>query len=295
MFTGSRIDRVGVERKNESFVAERLARPTTLVLPVGAGGHLVADGPDGARAVLRPLGEAPDLAAALGRLPSVLLGLLDGEAVVALDLGEETPSLADGERMEELRPLAAGLPADEAAMLAHARALLNWRRTQRFCGRCGRACRPIEAGTVMACPDCGRHHFPRTDPAVIMLVRHRDRVLLARATRFERRMFSVLAGFVEPGESLEEAVAREVFEECGVHVTGVRYHSSQPWPFPGSVMLGFVADAEDDTLRTDPDEIAEAAFVTREALRDRARSGWEIPPPLSIARRLIDDWIEGRV
>ena len=295
MFTGSPIDRVGVDRKSETFVAERLRRPTTLILPVGAGGHLVAEAdPGAARAGLRSLDEAPELAARLADTPWVLLGLLDGDAVIALDLGAGAPALGAGERMEELRPLAARLPAPEAAMLAHARALLNWRRTHRFCGKCGHGCEPIEGGTVMQCAACGTHHFPRTDPAVIMRVTCGDRILLARATRFEGRMFSVLAGFVEPGESLEEAVAREVFEECGLRTAGIRYHSSQPWPFPGSVMLGFVARSDDDRISIDPEEIAEAAFFTRDAVRDRAAHGWDIPPPLSIAHRMIDDWLEER-
>ena len=183
-------------------------------------------------------------------------------------------------------------------MLAHARALLNWRRTQRFCGRCGQRCDPIEGGTVVQCSQCGTHHFPRTDPAVIMRVTHDggrgERILLARATRFEGRMFSVLAGFVEPGESLEEAVAREVLEEGGIRFGGIHYHSSQRWPFPGSVMLGFVARAADDRITTDPDEIAEAAFFTRDEVRARAANGWDIPPPLSIARQMIDDWMDAR-
>ncbi len=295
MFTGSPIDRVGVDRKNETFVAEHLRRPATLILPVGAGGHLVAAaGDDGARVGLRSLAEAPELAARLGDTPWVLLGLLGDRAVIALDLGVEAPVLGEGERMEELRPLAVRLPAPEAAMLAHARALLNWRRTHRFCGRCGHRCAPIEGGTVMRCAECGTHHFPRTDPAVIMRVVFGDRILLARATRFEGRMFSVLAGFVEPGESLEEAVSREVLEECGIRTGNVQYHSSQPWPFPGSVMLGFVANAEADRIETDPDEIAEAAFFTRDDIRARAENGWDIPPPLSIARQMIDDWMDGR-
>ncbi len=288
IFTGSRLDRVGAPRKDAAWVAERLRRPSTLVSVMGGGGHLVHEVDGDVRVALRRQDEAPRIE----DHPWVLLGLLDGEAVVAIDAGEGASAPA-GHRFEELRPLGGRLPADEAALLAQARGLLNWRRTHRFCPRCGGACRPIEAGYVMECLGCGTHQFPRTDPAVIMLVRHGDRALLARAPRFEGRMFSTLAGFVEPGESLEEAVVREVAEECGVHVTGVRYHSSQPWPFPASVMLGFTAETADDRLTIDGDEIAEAAFFTREEVRDRERQGFSIPPRLSIARQLIEDWLGG--
>jgi NAD+ diphosphatase len=148
----------------------------------------------------------------------------------------------------------------------------------------------------MRCTNCDTPHFPRTDPAVIMLVTHRDadgseRALLARNARFvERRVFSTLAGFVEPGESLEETVVREVAEECGVRVTRVRYHSSQPWPFPASIMLGFVAETADATITIDGTEIVEAGFFTRAEIRAHDQHGFALPPRMSIARRLIEDW-----
>ena len=174
----------------------------------------------------------------------------------------------------------------------HARGMVNWRRRLLFCGACGAACRPIEAGHVMECTGCGAHYFPRTDPAVIMLVRNRDRILMARAARFPGRMFSVLAGFVEPGESLEQTVAREVFEECGVRATNIAYRSSQPWPFPASIMLGFTAETADEEIVIDGDEIIEARWFTRDDVRDRDRRDFSIPPRFSIARALIDEWCD---
>lgn len=291
-FTGSRVDRMGTERKDAALLERLFRQPGTLLLPVTGDDHHVHGDGDATRVLLLPRVEAPALAAALddGGV-AVLLGRLDGVAVIAV---EAEPSLLPPDRLVRragLRALAANLPVPEAALLAQARGYLHWRRAHRHCSRCGALTAPTEGGTVLHCIACDAHHFPRTDAAVIMLVRHRSRALLARATRFEHRMLSTLAGFVEPGESLEEAVRREVAEECGIAVDAVRYHSSQPWPFPASIMLGFNADAAHDRVRIDDDEISEAAFLDRRIVRDRAAHGFDIPPPLSIARRLIDDWM----
>jgi NAD+ diphosphatase len=145
----------------------------------------------------------------------------------------------------------------------------------------------------MACSVCNTQHFPRTDPAVIMLVTHGDQALLGHSTRFPNsNMYSTLAGFVEPGESLEEAVAREVFEESGIRVGGVFYHSSQPWPFPSSIMLGFHAEALSHEITIDPQEIEDARWFTRAQLRAPESVGISLPRADSIARRLIEDWME---
>lgn len=193
---------------------------------------------------------------------------------------------------EDLRRMGSLLPAEDAAILAHARGLMHWRSRHRFCPTCGASATPRDAGHVMQCTGCGAHHFPRTDPAVIMLVTHGNCALLGQPARFrETRFFTTLAGFVEPGESLEEAVAREVFEEAGVRVANVAYHSSQPWPFPASIMLGFTAEATTADIIIDPDELVEARWFTR--AEAAAQEGFFLPPPISIARRLIDDWISG--
>jgi NAD+ diphosphatase len=176
---------------------------------------------------------------------------------------------------------------------------MHWRDRHRFCGVCGGACEPEQAGNRLRCTNCGTEHFPRTDPAVIMLVSARDgagkpQVLLGHATRFAAtNMFSVLAGFVEPGENLEQAVAREVLEETSVAVREVRYFGSQAWPFPGSIMLGFIATADYAAITVDPAELDDARWFPPEAIRDPAAFGISLPPAVSIARQMLEAWVNG--
>lgn len=306
-YAGGRHDRAGNRRKDPRFAAAVTSDPRTVVLPMFGGRVLVRHDPAGRYGLASPrLSDHPDVASRLGRdgtadaLDWALLGLIDGVAHLAVDLGEgeaDDPSpsawTADGAVFEETRRIATRIDGGEAALVAQARGLINWRRATRFCARCGAPGTAVECGHVVRCDRCGTNHFPRTDPAVIMLIRCGERALLARNARYPAgRMFSTLAGFVEPGESLEEAVAREVLEECGVVARNVTYHSSQPWPFPGSIMLGFTADAADEAVTIDDDEILEARYFTRDEIRGRAALGLDLPPRTSIARRLIDDWIE---
>jgi NAD+ diphosphatase len=227
----------------------------------------------------------------------VFLGIEAGIALFAIDYSDRDapPDFgAPDAAFAEIRPVAASLVSTDAALLAQARGLLHWRRMHRFCGQCGAPMRVAEGGHKLVCTAHPEHlNFPRTDPVVIMLVRRGDQALLARGTRFppDSRTLSALAGFIEPGESAEEAVAREVFEEVGLRLSGVRYHSSQPWPFPGSLMLGFDALAEDGALAIDPTEIAEARWLTRAQVRAHAALGFDVPGPAAIARRLISDWL----
>ena len=170
-------------------------------------------------------------------------------------------------------------------LAAYAAGVLNWHRSHPHCARCGARTEMAEAGFLRTCPSCGAQHHPRTDPVVIMLVLDGDRVLLGRQPSWPAGRYSALAGFVEPGESLEEAVAREVHEEAGVQVRGVRYVASQPWPFPSSLMLGFFADYAGGDPHVRDAELEDVRWFTREELADTV-----LPPPLAIARTLIDTW-----
>jgi NAD+ diphosphatase len=171
-------------------------------------------------------------------------------------------------------------------------ALARWHARHSFCAVCGSASEIAEAGHKRVCPACAAEHFPRTDPAVIVLVTHEDKCLLAVNKRYRPGLRSVLAGFVEPGENLEEAVAREMFEEAGIRVTDIAYQASQPWPFPSSLMLGFRARAESPVLKIDDVEILAADWYSRAAIAAGVENGsLLLPTPLSIARRLIEEWL----
>jgi len=194
-----------------------------------------------------------------------------------------------------LRAIGPLLGRRDGALLAYARGMLTWHRRHRFCGVCGYATAVEDAGHLRVCQnaDCRTNSFPRTDPAVIMLVHDGgDRAILGRQKIWPQGMHSVLAGFVEPGESLEDAVAREVLEEVGVPVEDVTYHSSQPWPFPSSIMLGYWARAVSDDLDVNTFELESARWVTRQEMRASPEDAtFRLPRRDSIARRLVEDWL----
>jgi NAD+ diphosphatase len=248
----------------------------------------------------------------LSRGEIVFLGLIDDRAHFALDLSPvETPlemlrspvlaaSGIDGMRVRfaDLRQLGARVERREGALLALARAMLFSHARHRFCGLCGSPTRTAEAGHMRRCTDagCNTMHFPRTDPAVIMLVSDGERALLGNKNFPAPGMYSTLAGFVEPGESLEDAVAREVREETGIEVDAVYYHSSQPWPFPANIMLGFHAAAWTTRITIDYGELADARWFERDWLLSHVDDdAFRLPRLDSIARRLIEDWLQGRI
>ncbi len=297
-YAGSPLDRAAHRRDDAAWITEALAAPQTLFVPVWRSRSLLRGVEEGRPEAVFLTGAAA-AALRLAGGPWAFLGLLEGVPVFAVDASaadDPLPLLApEIGRFTDLRAAAGLLAGGEASVLAHARGLMHWRTRHRFCGVCGSACTAESAGHVLRClnPDCAAQHFPRTDPAVIMLVTRGDRALLGHARRFPGPMYSTLAGFVEPGESLEEAVAREVFEEVGVRVEQVEYHSSQPWPFPASIMLGFYATALDETIVLDRDEIEDARWFSRAEIRTPDAHGFTIPRGDSIARRLIEDWLSG--
>jgi NAD+ diphosphatase len=273
-FAGGALDRAGPHRRDEAWLAARLADPHTRFVVASEAGVVVAD----ERPRLLALDELPP------GLEPVLLGVDgDGRAVFAADPGDDFP----GER-RGLRDLAAMLSQADGGLLAHGVALLNWHRRHRFCSNCGAPSQSREAGHIRQCPRCATQHHPRTDPVVIMLVHDGDRAILGRQAHWPPGRYSALAGFVEPGESLEEAVAREVHEETGAHVADVAYRSSQPWPFPASLMLGFLARWTAGEPAVGDGELEDVRWFTRDEVVGGVP---KLPPRQAIARRLIEDWL----
>ncbi|HEX8246466.1 MAG TPA: NAD(+) diphosphatase [Longimicrobium sp.] len=294
-FAGAQFDRAALLRRDPAWIADRMADPATRFAPVWQLKNLFTlDGEPRVRWL------TPDEAAPLlGAGTPVFLGMDDGAAHFAVVVGHEDPAdvaAAAGGEFQELRRHGSVLPPRDAGMLAFARGMMHWHARHRFCGVCGEPTDVRDAGHVRACTSaaCGAIHFPRTDPAVIMLVTHGQRALLGRQSTWDAGRYSTLAGFVEPGESLEDAVAREVWEEAGVRLGEVRYHSSQPWPFPSSLMVGFTAEALGDDITVDTDELEDARWFTREELRRGLADGTLLlPSEISISRRLVVGWLEG--
>ncbi|MCY3590847.1 MAG: NAD(+) diphosphatase [Acidobacteria bacterium] len=295
------VDRRSERRGDADWLARRLADPSSQLTAVWRERSLVFDAHTGDRGPV-PGTVATVEAAGLvdGAEDVVFLGEAEGVAYFSVDLSErEDPlvgPLRGAGRFVELRQVGAAMSGRGANLLAYARAMATWHRRHRFCGQCGAATESRNAGHLRVCTACGIEHFPRTDPAVIMLVHtvagDGGSCLLGRQASWPPGMFSALAGFVEPGESLESAVAREVREETGIAVETVRYHSSQPWPFPTSIMLGFYATSPGGDVQVDTEELEQAVWATRSELEYALRAREvRLPPPFSIARRLIDNWL----
>jgi NAD+ diphosphatase len=301
-YAANGLDRAGHRRREPEWLAARLTHPETRFVPVWRGQNLVTSAAEGAPMAMLVAREA--LVSLEGE--AVLLGLREERAYFALDLSHREapleairqPATTEGGppiEFADLRRVGPLLARPDGALLAYARGILHWHGRHRFCGLCGSATLSEEGGHVRRCtaPDCNATHFPRTDPAVIMLVTDGERALLGRQKVWLKGMHSTLAGFVEPGESLEEAVAREVREEAGIVVDEVTYHSSQPWPFPGSIMLGFTARALTTEVQLDPDELEAARWFDRAFILGHADDDtFRLPRGDSIARRLIEDWLQ---
>lgn len=293
-FSGLVLDRAMTVRQDPASVSRML---------VGTVGRAVAAGPDG---VLLGDGDEPTLvrtslasAAACGvdATEPILLGIENNVPLFAVDLGELDPSArasyTRAGAVVGLREAAGMLARAESALAAYLVAILNWHRGHRHCANCGTRTAVTEAGYSKRCPGCGAQHFPRTDPVVIMLVEHAGRLLLGRRATRPEREYSVLAGFVSPGESLEEAVVREVREESGIEAYAPTFVASQPWPFPSSLMLGFEARSDGGDPITVDGELEDVRWFTLDAVRAAVTGSsveLRLPPRFSIARYLIDRW-----
>ncbi|WP_151771377.1 NAD(+) diphosphatase [Streptomyces abyssomicinicus] len=285
----SGIDRAAHHRLDEAWLAAAWSHPTTRCFVVSGGQVLIDETPDGrTELVTTPSFEAP-----LTEAHRYFLGTDDdGVRYFALQRDALPGRMDQSARPAGLREAGLLLSDRDAGLMVHAVALENWQRLHRFCSRCGGKTVIAAAGHVRRCPKCGAEHYPRTDPAVIMAVTDDDdRILLGRQVHWPEGRFSTLAGFVEPGESIEAAVRREVFEEAGVVVGDVSYVASQPWPFPSSLMLGFMAHATTTHTQVDGEEISEARWFSRDELTAAFASGEVLPPfGISIAARLIETW-----
>ena len=283
---GQVLDRAADRRADPQLVAGLLASRDTRVLALVRDMAEVSEDGAGPRLALRPP----------VRSDSSRLGLflgIDGDGTAYLAVVDEGADDGDARDLRTLRQVGADLSALDAGLLTTALGLANWHRTHTHCPRCGTPTEPAQSGWLRVCPADRSEHYPRTDPAVIVsVVDEEDRLLMARGADWAEGRFSVLAGFVEPGETLEAAVAREVFEEVGVEVVDVRFLGDQPWPFPTSIMLGFTARARTTDLVLQLSEIAEARWFTRDELLGGIASGnLGVSPRLSIARRLVEHWV----
>jgi NAD+ diphosphatase len=319
-FAEHSVERLSKMRQNDGWVMNRLKDPTTRFVPLWKSKFLIAEEPDTHVVFLSQseLGDSFPFAEA-----TVLLGEEKGTLLFAIDLPsfESSPpkQLIRFGTFRDLRETGAILNSQESALLAYAKAITYWHSRHRFCSDCGKPTVSAEAGHLRVCSneECKQQHFPRTDPAIIVLVASGDQCMLARQPVWPKGLYATLAGFVEPGESLEGAVMREVLEESGIQLKRINYHSSQPWPFPGSIMLGFIAQAENKDIVLDDGELEDARWFSRKEVQNGLElvdanildpGRWvsmkedhkapkqgtiQLPPPLSISYRLIKDWADG--
>ncbi len=298
-FTAYGLERVHRLLQDEAWVAAQLTDTHTCFLPVWRLQHLIHRTDPPRPVMLTAEAAQPFLASATSL---TLLGVAEGRTYVSFDLpatAKAAAALTDHGEFQDLRRVSPLLSHFDGGLLAYARAMAYWHAQHRFCGVCGSPTVSREGGHLRVCdnPQCRQSHFPRTDPAIIVRVTHGDKILLGRQPTWPKGRYSNIAGFVAPGESLEDAVIREVHEETGARVVAVRYHSSQPWPFPSSLMLGFTAATEDETLCSGADcvdgELEDYRWFTRAAIRRGLEAGTlGLPSRISISFCLIEDWFD---
>ncbi len=290
-FANSPIARLNNEKALDDEIATRLRNPASQLMPLWRGDPLVAGGGAGFLS-MAARDEFPADA------PFVMLGERDGVAMFAIDATDAAASadaapFADIGTYMPIREAAGIIAKDDLALIGHARWLFEWHRKHQFCANCGAPTKMKNGGAKRRCDACETEHFPRTDPVAIVLAVNEDACLLGRGPHFPPGFLSALAGFVEAAETPEEAAKRELFEEAGIRLTDIRYQFSQPWPFPNSLMMGFIADTESRDLNLDTDEIVEARWIERSDIRAALQGeekDFKVPPKFTIARQLLERW-----
>jgi NAD+ diphosphatase len=303
-FAGNPLDRASEKRTDKEWVDARRHDSSSLILPMWRLQPFILGAekaqPPVELGLLRP-GLADSLAAA--DAPCIFLGLEGNNAMFALDISAARDPVSEGPiaglgHFRDARLGASTLPIKDAAIMGQAKAMIDWHNRHGFCANCGAPTRLMDAGWRRMCDECKTEHFPRTDPVVIMLATHDGACLVGRNARFPGNFYSALAGFMEPGENIEEAVRRELLEEVNLKVGKVHYHATQPWPFPSSLMIGCLAEAESRDFKPDGTEIADARWLDRDTAR-RLIAGERlpdisVPPAMAIAHHLIKAFADGQ-
>jgi NAD+ diphosphatase len=292
VLSGNYIERAAHRRKDLNWLEQAANDPRALFVPVWRSQNLVARGELGLGAMLLERERDEFVTLQPHRVAQIFLGMYRERACFAWALDDAaTPAAPHGAEFQDIRMSIGALDREEAGLLAYARALVTWSEKHRFCGKCGAQTQARQGGHAMKCTNetCGVESFPRIDPAIIVLITDGERALLGRQTAWRTGWYSTIAGFVEPGESLEDAVRRETLEETGVEVDEVEYRSSQPWPFPQSLMLGFIAHAKSADILCNDGELEDARWFTR---ADIANGTPMTPPPVSISGCLIEEWYD---
>ena len=301
-FAGSPLDRLSAKRTDHEWVSARRRDSSSFILPVWRLQPLLF-GPEKGSGPVEAGFMKPGLCETLAApdAPCVFLGMENDHALFALDISQARDPANEGPiaglgHFRDMRAAAAVLPEKDTAILGQAKAMIDWHNRHGFCAQCGARTELSDAGWRRVCPACKAEHFPRTDPVVIMLGVHGDACLVGRNKRFPGNFYSALAGFMEPGESIEEAVRRELMEEVNLKVGKVRYHATQPWPFPSSLMIGCLAEAESRDFKPDGEEISDARWLDRatakKLIAGERLPDISVPPAIAIAHHLIKAFAE---